>query len=89
MKVICIDGVKVGNIGILHQTIATDDEAIYEGEIYTVLKSTVVAGIAAYHLEEKSHCVYRASRFAPLSDIDENEFERYYSLVETIKNNKL
>jgi len=78
MKVICIDGVKHGCVGKLHGIIARKDEEIYEGEIYTVIKTIVFNKQGKSYLlaERPTTTFYDAKRFIPLSNIDEREFKR-------------
>lgn len=78
MKVICIDGVKIGAVSLMGG-VADKDDVIIEGEIYTVCDSTIVQGQTTYHLEEKPFWTsYLAKRFSPLSSIDETEMIREY-----------
>lgn len=74
MKVICIDGVKSGVVGIKGVLVAGKSDEIYEGETYNVCGSGVINGKRGYVLCERSpNVLYRAERFLPLSEIDEME----------------
>lgn len=74
-RVICIDGVKTGDSGSLGNRKADLCDEIYEGEEYTVVKEVTINNHRSYSLaERRSISVYRASRFVPLSSIDETEY---------------
>lgn len=82
MRVICIQG------DADKDAIIMPGVEIIEGEVYTVSgyseysrnKHGGVDHIPVYKLAERPQDVgYEVSRFAPLSDIDEKEFERNYS----------
>lgn len=81
MKVICIDASRHSDCVIFYPGF------LKEGEIYIVIEETVGRNkfnqfVPAYILEGQpiAGC-YPKSRFAPLSSIDETEFERNYNLV--------
>jgi hypothetical protein len=75
MKVICIYGVKKGDLNHSNPSFpAPKYDEIYEGEIYTVLSSITWEGHLVYSLEERRpDALYSADCFAPISDIDETE----------------
>lgn len=78
MKVICIDKctIKTNHIDLLK---AYRDIKI--GDIYTVIYSQIINGNLNYELEEFIHpcqILWEAKCFVPVSEIDENEFERNY-----------
>ena len=70
MKVICIDGVKEGNRGVLFGFSCDKSMEVYEGETYIVTEAGEECGIKYYRLQGKVPR-YKQSRFVPLSDIDE------------------
>lgn len=78
MKVLCIHGVKIGEIAhnFLGDVKAADiTSVIFEGEIYTVVEDIG----ESYVLQERNPIfAYGKRRFAPLSEINETEFERNY-----------
>lgn len=82
MKVICIDGVKVGDrVKAGFQPFALPQDEIIEGVIYEVIDLINFFGLDAYRLVGKPfNALYTTDRFAPISDIDETEFERNYNL---------
>lgn len=74
MKVICIDGVRLGEVGHNKKhggiIIAGADALIFEGEYYTVTHEHD----DCYTLAERSPFYsYYKKRFAPLSNINEEE----------------
>ncbi len=78
-RVICIDGVKVGDAGNTYsgQRVALPKEVIFEGEQYTVVEEIEHLGEMCYMLFERPvFSLYKKRRFIPLSDIDETEFVR-------------
>lgn len=84
MKVIYIEGVKVGDIGLKQiarvEITAGIEHTIIEGETYTVVRTEDTKWGQYYQLEEKPpKTIYNARRFAPLSSIDETTFERNYN----------
>ena len=80
MRVICIDGVKIGDIGKNDKTGGTirakSDACIYEGETYTVAHdygdTYMLAGRNPFYS-------YNKRKFSPLSEIDETQMERNYN----------
>ena len=79
MRVICIDGVKIGDIGVNKQgdtRPANSNDLIFEGVVYTVEHDYG----DTYSLVELRNpfASYGKRRFAPLSEINEKEFERNY-----------
>jgi len=80
MKVICIDGVKLGDIATnkyFEKRSALVEDLIFEGEVYTVEHDFG----DTYSLVEKRNpfVSYAKRRFAPLSEVCETEFERNYN----------
>lgn len=78
MKVICIDGIKLGDIGFMSgdKSPATCDkeEEIFEGESYTVSNTRTFYGKRYFLLKEKPFTTrYNERRFMPLSNINEEE----------------
>ncbi len=74
MKVLCIDGVRVGTPSMLNAYKAKKPDCLAEGEIYTVLEEMYFLGRKCYTLDERNPMQpYLASRFIPLSNIDEME----------------
>lgn len=74
MKVICINGVRLGELSKIFNIPASVAELIYEGEIYTVTDTQTTRFGTGYILEERSpNMLYNAKRFVPLSTIDETE----------------
>lgn len=75
MKVICIDGVVIGQLSIRGRTICVKGLEIYQLEIYTICKDRINRhGERCVTLMERSSNVwYLRSRFIPVSDIDETE----------------
>lgn len=79
MKVICINGKKEGNLTYFGNPLKKED-AIYEGEVYSVLREIDHPNGPSYILEDKSpYMSYRKIHFIPLSTIDESTFERNYN----------
>ena len=79
MRVICIDGVKLGDIATNkngYRRTAMSEDLIFEGEIYTVDHDFG----DTYSLVEKRNpfVTYGKRRFAPLSQVCETEMERNY-----------
>ena len=71
MKVICIDGVKSGTVGV-RGLIACKSDEIYEGEIYNVCGNCVMNCNHGYYLSQMSPFnSYKIERFLPLSEINE------------------
>lgn len=80
MKVICIDGVKKGTMPYDTCNPASHFDEVYEGEIYTVTKQKEFYGHLCYFLaERRPNAAYYYGIFAPISNIDEKEFERNYN----------
>lgn len=78
MRVLCINGFNVGYIGKLSVTgqkwVATSNDIVIEGEVYTVTDTWPYEGKLFYELAERPpECVYLSTRFIPLSNIDELE----------------
>lgn len=72
MKVICIDGVKMGYKGIYYGIKADKENEIHEGEVYTVIgENEQKTGWKL--LEKPCGFCYLKNRFIPLSEIDELE----------------
>lgn len=87
MKVICIDGVKFGEVGKLNSIPANQHDLIFEGEIYTVYRLVELAGRKCYTLVERPKNVhYLRERFAPLSDICETELAKQREELVTVNN---
>ncbi len=87
MKVICIDGIKplstVYSFFGQPMTSFPGDE-IFEGEKYTVVAELLHDGVLYYGLAERDFTPgiwYKAKKFAPVSSIDETEFERHYNIA--------
>lgn len=73
MKVICINGVKKGEVPIVGAN-ARDCDVIIEGTEYDTVWSGMVLSSPCYRLAGKpAKTYYRQSRFIPLSQIDERE----------------
>ncbi len=73
MKVICINGVKIGQPNITASYIAKEGDEVIEGEVYTVKKELFIIK-PCYTLFEKSpRLTYSKDRFLPLSNICELE----------------
>lgn len=80
MKVICIEGAKIGDNTWLGIPVRPD-QMIYEGEVYTVLSEVNHPYGPAYFLAEKpADLTYQKRRFIPLSDISETEMKREYNV---------
>lgn len=82
-KVICIDGISLGEKPTprSEQSGAASNEVIYEGETYTVIASEYHERlkIVGYELlERRKGTYYNSKRFAPCSEIDETEMTREY-----------
>ncbi len=78
MKVLCIDGIKVGHIGSnIYNTrfvSCTTRDVVIEGEVYNVAGVEEYNGITYYVLQERTWLnLYNSRRFVPLSDINESE----------------
>lgn len=76
MKVLCIDGVKLGTPfkGTIWDGVAGEDCLIFEGEIYNVIGEVVLFGNEGYILAERNPIdAYLKSRFIPLSTVNEEE----------------
>jgi hypothetical protein len=78
MRVLCIDGVSVGHIGIAALTgqkwNATSSAVVIEGEVYTVVDTFEFDGGLFYELAERpAEFVYLSRRFIPLSNANEME----------------
>lgn len=72
MRVICINGVKKGDPGTVAP--ACEEDEIYEGEEYTVVRERKVCGEIGYYLAERSPIVsYSSDRFIRIGDVDEVE----------------
>jgi hypothetical protein len=73
MKVVCIDA----SPSKIHPNYKCE---LIEGNIYTKIGELAgIRGILHYDLAECPVHAYAASRFIPLSTIDETEFERNYN----------
>lgn len=80
MKVVCIDDTAGSLINPCGFTIK-------EGEIYTVYRTFIgmITGKPCYALNEDDYKGgYLCTRFIPVSDIDETEFERNYKTEKVI-----
>lgn len=78
MRVLCINGVNVGDIGKMTLTktrwVAPHMAIIIEGESYTVANAFNYWGELFYELAERPGvCIYLSTRFIPLSNINELE----------------
>ena len=82
MKVLCIDGVKIGDLGNFFNggfCIADNEKLINEGEIYTVIDEEIDGYFSL--LEKPYYCYYRKKRFIPISNIDEKELIKERELL--------
>lgn len=82
MKVICINGVKKGELNTEGKSPLPASLQVYEGEVYTVLSQRTLDGYEFpngqyYILAERGWDTgYGIYSFLPLSDIDESEMVR-------------
>jgi hypothetical protein len=82
MRVICVDGIKKGEKAWDTPKVCDDFDAIYEGEIYNVVREKVYDGHLCYFLQEKrNNAAYYSGLFMPLSEIDEKELVKERELV--------
>ena len=73
-KVICIDGVRIGDQSYNKDKKASVSDIVYEGEIYNVIGEYLYHGILFYFLQERGmRSAYYSKIFIPLSDMDEME----------------
>ena len=85
MRVICIDGIKEGDEAYDTPHKAGANDAIYEGETYTVYKQKTYSGILCYFLiERRANAAYASHCFIPLSNIDELELQLTNSKYELV-----
>lgn len=80
MKVMCIDASNPETAAA-----CKDEYMIYEGDVYTVTEVKNVNGSDYFGLLERGNngvaCLYRATRFIPLSEIDENIIHRQFQKI--------
>lgn len=84
MKVLCINGVKIGAQAITGK-VADMFDVIYEGEYYNVCGVVNSNSKSYYQLEERHPLVaYSAARFIQCSNLDETEMIRDVVEVQTV-----
>lgn len=77
MDVLCVRGIDKGTLDSKGKNPASEKDAIFNGEIYTVVGNYNKDGFPCYFLaERRKTAAYNVLCFIPISDIDEvNIFE--------------
>jgi hypothetical protein len=74
MKVLCINGINKGEAAWDTHNAASENDSVYEGVIYTVVRWKEYRGIIFYFLAEKRrNACYYSGLFIPCSEQDEME----------------
>lgn len=83
MRVLCINSSHPADPHRLSQ-----QDQVYEGEIYTVAEETMYRSIHCYLLSEKLlngyKVMYQASRFIPITDEEDESINHQQSVAELI-----